>query len=132
MLQAVLDTDVLVCALWTPAGNALAVLELVFSEEIIPCFDELIINEYRAVLSRQRLAFPDRLTEKLLDEIFCRGISLPIYPGKTKLPHEASRKFYDTAKFYGAYLITGNTRHYPKDPMILSPSQFLKKHRINP
>ena len=40
---------------------------------------------------------------------------------------EDDRVFYDIAKIAGAYLITGNLKHYPSKPFILTPSVFLKK-----
>jgi len=39
---------------------------------------------------------------------------------------EDDRKFYDVAKSAEAFLITGNIRHYPKEPFIVSPSGFLE------
>jgi len=38
---------------------------------------------------------------------------------------ETDRKFYDAAKGSGAYLITGNKRHYPIEPVIVTPADFL-------
>jgi hypothetical protein len=41
------------------------------------------------------------------------------------MPDEDDRVFYDTAKTAGAYLIPGNTKHFPQEPFILTPAQFL-------
>jgi predicted nucleic acid-binding protein len=38
---------------------------------------------------------------------------------------EDDRIFYDTAKSAEAYLISGNTKHYPNEPFILTPAAFL-------
>jgi hypothetical protein len=38
---------------------------------------------------------------------------------------ESDRKFFDAAKTCGAVLITGNKKHYPPEPFILSPAEFL-------
>jgi predicted nucleic acid-binding protein len=38
---------------------------------------------------------------------------------------EDDRIFYDTAKNAGAYLVTGNKRHYPDEAFILTPADFL-------
>jgi len=38
---------------------------------------------------------------------------------------ETDRVFYDTAKASGAILITGNIRHYPAMPFIMTPADFL-------
>ena len=126
MLKVVIDTNVLVSALWTPAGNPSAIISLIFSDKIIPCFDQRILNEYKAVLSRPKLAFPEEQVDRFLEEITGRGILVIVGQSKIKLPDETDRKFYDTAKFCHAYLITGNTRHYPKDKQVVNPAQFMK------
>ncbi|MDR2719088.1 MAG: putative toxin-antitoxin system toxin component, PIN family [Treponema sp.] len=127
MLKVVLDTNVLVSALWTPAGNASTIINLVLTDRIIPCFDQRILNEYRAVLSRPRLAFPPGQADELLSEITDWGLSViaDIHPRSVTMTDESDRKFYDTAKFCEAYLITGNARHYPKDPLVINPARFL-------
>ena len=124
MLKVVLDTNVLVSALWSPAGNASTIVNLVLADKIIPCFDQRILNEYKVVLSRPRLAFPVGQVDELLTEITGRGLSVTVYPSAVAMPDEADRKFYDTAKYCEAYLVTGNSRHYPNDPLVISPARF--------
>ena len=125
MLRVVLDTNVLVSALWTPAGNASTIINLILTDKIVPCFNQHILNEYQVVLSRPRLAFPADQINELLSEITNRGLSVIILPSSIRLPDESDRKFLDTTKYCEAYLITGNIKHYPKDPMILTPARFL-------
>ncbi|MCL2042954.1 MAG: putative toxin-antitoxin system toxin component, PIN family [Treponema sp.] len=126
MLRVVLDTNVLVSALWTPAGNASTIIDLILSSKLIPCFDQQIIKEYRAVLSRPRLAFPGNQVDELLEEITGRGLSVTVSPSTVSMSDESDRKFFDAAQYCKAYLITGNIRHYPKDPLAISPAQFLE------
>lgn len=33
--------------------------------------------------------------------------------------------FYEAAKSAKAYLVTGNAKHYPKEPMVVTPQDFL-------
>jgi putative PIN family toxin of toxin-antitoxin system len=126
MLKVVLDTNILVSALWTLVGNASTIINLVFADKIVPCFDQGIINEYRAVLSRPRLAFSEGKVEDLLEEITVRGLFVIPLRSEIKMSDESDRKFFDTAKFCSAYLITGNARHYPKSPLVISPASFLE------
>jgi len=42
------------------------------------------------------------------------------------LSDEDDRCYYDTAKNFGAYLVTGNIKHYPDDPWVLTPAEFVK------
>jgi putative PIN family toxin of toxin-antitoxin system len=40
--------------------------------------------------------------------------------------HQEDKKFYEAAKHCGAYLVTGNLRHFPKEPHAVSPAEFLE------
>jgi len=129
MIKIVLDTNILVSALWTPAGNASAIVNLIFTDKMVPCFDNHIINEYRSVLHRPRLSYSQGQVDKLLKEIIDRGYSVTVTPSVVEMPDESDRKFYDTAVFCSAFLITGNIKHFPKDPLIITPSGFLEKFK---
>jgi hypothetical protein len=37
-------------------------------------------------------------------------------------------KFYDIAKAADAILITGNIKHYPDEPFILTPAAFIQRY----
>ena len=132
MPRVVLDTNILVSALWTPAGNASTIISLVLSDKLVPCFDQRIINEYRAVLSRPRLAFPDNQVEELLVEICGKGLFVVVSPSSVALSDESDRKFFDVAQYCNAYLITGDIKHYPEDPLIINPANFLEVIRNRP
>lgn len=125
MTKVVLDTNILVSALWTPIGNASTIVSLILLDRIIPCFDQFIINEYIDVLKRPRLAFPKGQVNELIKEITERGLIVSVLPSTVSMPDETDRKFYDVAKYCEAYLISGNTKHYPKDPKITNPANFL-------
>ena len=129
MLKIVLDTNILVSALWTPAGNASTIVNLIFSDNLIPCFDQSILDEYKAVLSRPRLTFSQDKVNKLINEITSRGLSVTVPPSTIKLPDETDRKFYDVAKFCEAYLITGNTKHFPNASFITNSANFLQIYK---
>ena len=126
MIKVVLDTNILVSALWTPAGNPSTIVGLLFSNKITPCFDQGILNEYRAVLSRPRLSFSSNRVDELLKAFTSRGISVTVFPSSIKFVDEADRKFYDVASYCEAYLISGNIKHFPKKPFIVTPAEFLK------
>ncbi|AEF80338.1 hypothetical protein [Leadbettera azotonutricia] len=44
---------------------------------------------------------------------------------------ETDRKFYDVARYCGAFLITGNTRYFPQEPQILNPAEFLESYGVS-
>ena len=124
--QVVLDTNILVSSLWTPVGNASAIVELILSGKILPYFDNRIMIEYQTVLMQPKFMFSKDKVSKLLQEIVNRGLSVTIIPSIFSLIDESDRKFYDVAKSVNAYLITGNTKHFPSEDFIMSPRKFLE------
>lgn len=124
---AVIDTNVLVSALWKPAGNASFILSQILNGTIIPCHDYRIIAEYRDVLNRPKFGFSPLLVNMLLDTIIRDGISVTPAPlPDAPVGDEDDRAFYEVAVFCKAPLITGNLKHYPKDPLVTSPAEFCK------
>ena len=89
-MNIVLDTNVLVSAVWSPGRNAGSILNAVFTRRFTPCYDHRILEEYDRVLHY--------------------------------------RKFYEVAKFCHAILITGNGKHYPEEPDILTMSEFCERY----
>jgi uncharacterized protein len=58
VIRAVIDTNVLVSGLLTPAGNEALILLAIHQGLVHPCFSEEILEEYAAVLERRKFAFP--------------------------------------------------------------------------
>ena len=127
MLRAVLDTNILVSGLLTPSGLPARVL-YALRERLFTCFyTHAIIYEYVGVLSRPKFGFVMEETESLINDIRNAGSFLITNPSARPMPDESDRVFYDAAKAAGAYLITGNAKHYPIEPFILSPAEFIKE-----
>jgi putative PIN family toxin of toxin-antitoxin system len=126
MRRIVLDTNVLVSALWTPTGKSAKIIALMPTGEVVPCYNAAIMSEYRIVLNRPKLRFSESQTDKILDEIAKIGFSVVAKISKFPMPDESDRKFHDVAMSCGAFLITGNTKHYPQKQNIMTPSEFLE------
>jgi putative PIN family toxin of toxin-antitoxin system len=124
--KVVLDTNILVSALWTPEGNAAKIIALLPLGKIVPCYNFPILQEYQEVLQRPKLRFSGSKTADLLTTIGQYGLSIVAEPGSVVMADESDRKFYDTAKTAGAVLITGNTRHYPQETFVVTPAEFLQ------
>ena len=131
MRKVVLDTNILVSALWSKKGNPYEIVEMVFSFEITPCYNNEIIEEYYEVLLREKLCFPKNEVLCLLHEITKNGFFADHIESDTLFVDESDRKFYDTAKVNEAILITGNTKHYPNEPFVMTPDFFLKHWRTS-
>ena len=124
-MLAVIDTNVLVSALWKPEGNASLVLSNVISGKIQPCYDDKIIKEYRDVLTRPKFKFSSLQVECLLDIFIQDGLYVipkPLYD--VNFTDDDDRVFYEVAKHCNAPLVSGNLRHFPVDPLVMSLTDF--------
>ena len=126
-IRAVIDTNVLVSALWSGDGKAAEIVKLV-PAVITPYFSKAIIDEYTEVLNRPKFDFATEKKEKLLSLMEEFGESVSPNKSAIPMPDETDRVFYDTAKASGAILITGNKKDYPDEPFIVTPSVFLSKY----
>lgn len=129
---AVVDTNVLVSALLSKKDDAatVQVLSKVISGEIIPVYSNLVAKEYREVLARKKFGFSVDLVEYLISAIEIYGIWVdPIASGIT-LPDIKDLPFYEVVlekqnNNSNTYLVTGNTKHFPKEPYIVTPRELL-------
>jgi putative PIN family toxin of toxin-antitoxin system len=122
----VLDTNVLVSALLTPNGTAAKVLDLVCSGTLLPYYDNRILNEYQSVLFRPKFSFDPESADHLIALLKDLGVPTVAKPFHKPFPDETDRKFYEVAKTAGCYLATGNAKHFPKEPFVVSPAELRK------
>ncbi|MBQ7942121.1 MAG: putative toxin-antitoxin system toxin component, PIN family [Muribaculaceae bacterium] len=125
---AVIDTNVIVSALISSHSNAATVLMLkyVFDGNVIPLFNEEILEEYKEVLKRKKFKLPDYLINTVIETIKSNGIFL----GRTKtteaIPDDKDIVFYEVKlSKEDSFLITGNIKHFPKTPFVVTPSEML-------
>ncbi len=128
-MLVVIDTNILVSALWSKNGGPARILSLIISGDLIPCYDYRILNEYREVLTRPKFKFTSSEIDSLLDWIVDNGRSVVAQPLSIEFTDKADKKFYEVAKFCGASLITGNIKHFPKDTFVLTVSEFLQQYK---
>ena len=126
VIKAVLDTNVLVSSLWTSDGKAAEIIKLI-PRFVIPCYNAQILIEYADVLCRPKFSFSSDKRENLLSGIKNFGVEFLPDESKEAMADEDDRIFYDTAKESGSILFTGNIKHYPNEPFIMTPSDFLLK-----
>jgi putative PIN family toxin of toxin-antitoxin system len=127
-VSVVLDTNILVSAPLSDGPPAL-IVDQVAEERIRPCFDDRILAEYWDVLSRPKFGFSLPQVNYLIHDIVRAGFSIEVsVPSGFSMPDEDDRKFYDVARTAGVVLITGNTKHYPNEPFILTPAAFVQRY----
>ena len=126
---AVIDTNVLVSAAMKPESVPGKVLELVLDGLIIPIFNKAIMKEYRNVLLRPKFAFFEQIVTDILNEMSDRGICVDAERLTVDLPDPKDIVFYEVVmeerKEEDAYLVTGNIRHFPKKPFIVTPREMI-------
>lgn len=127
-MLVVIDTNILVSALWSRNGVPARVLSMIISGTIIPCYDYRILSEYRDVLTRPKFKFSVGEVNALLEWIADNGQSVIAEPLNVDFTDEADKKFYEVAKFCQAKLITGNIKHFPNDEWVLTVSEFLEQN----
>ncbi len=130
-MLVVIDTNILVSALWSKSGVPARVVGLILSGHLIPCYDHRIMLEYRQVLQRPKFRFHPGEINALLDWFKQVGRSVVPTPVDIPFVDEADRKFYEVAKYCGATLITGNLKHFPSEPVVMSVTDFLERNHWN-
>ena len=125
-MKIVIDTNVLVSALWTTNNNHIKILDMIGRGELRPCYDYRILAEYEEVLRRPKFEFAERDIKGLLNRIKSKGVSIIADPIPLTMLDEKDRPFYEVAVCCGAYLITGNTKHFPNVPFVVGSAEFLK------
>jgi putative PIN family toxin of toxin-antitoxin system len=126
MTGVVLDTNVLVSAAWSKDGNCARILSLTAQEILLPYYSQEIFEEYVSILKRPKFSFLSDDIMLLAQLVKDKGCCVTVNRSTVSFSDEDDRKFYDTACFCNARLITGNKKHYPRKVFIVSPAEFLE------
>ncbi len=126
----VIDTNVLVSALLSNKDDSATVqiVGKVFNGQIIPVYSAAIVKEYYEVLSRKKFGFSQDVISYLLTAIEKYGICVEPSPSGIILPDMKDLPFYEVVLEKlddGAYLVSGNIKHFPKEPYIVTPKELL-------
>lgn len=128
---SVIDTNVLVSALlrWDSVPGMVAVESLI--GRITPLLNDEILSEYQEVLRRPKFHFPPSAVEKLLNGIIKRGIFIDASPVEELMPDPNDVVFYEVVmearkSESNAYLVTGNLKHFPVKPFVVTPKEMME------
>ena len=127
---AVIDTNVLVSALISNHADA-ATVQLVsrlINGEIIPVYSDEIMREYREVLGRKKFRFEQNMINYILLAIERYGVVIEPSASGVILPDMKDLPFYEVVmekREEGAYLVTGNLKHFPAQPFIVTAREML-------
>lgn len=122
---AVIDTNVIVSAMIKESSIPAQIVSYAMRGKIVTLLDKEVMLEYREVLSRPKFNLETSNVEKVLNEIEGHGIYLKARKTDQEFTDESDKKFYDLlmalAKKQEAYLVTGNTKHFPDKFFIVAP-----------
>ena len=127
---AVIDTNVIVSALlkWNSVPGV--VLQAVFNGFVIPVYNDEILNEYRNVLNRPKFGFSSELISETISQIESLGVMENALEAVAEaMPDPKDIVFYSIALSHGktaeTHLVTGNVKHFPANPIVVTPRQML-------
>lgn len=128
-IYVVVDTNVLVSALLTAnsSSSTVQIVELLFKGTLVPLYNDTIIEEYTEVLGRKKFNFNPMIVSELLSAFMIVGINTEVTKVEDEFfPDQDDIVFYEVRmSVEDSYLITGNLKHYPKKPFIVSPAQMI-------
>ena len=127
---AVIDTNILVSAMMSRHDDSATVqiVSKMIQGEIIPIYSDEILNEYSEVLYRKKFQFSPELIQYILSAIKLYGMNVMPVSTEEILLDMKDLPFYEVVyakKDDGAYLITGNLKHFPIKPFIVTARQML-------
>ena len=128
MIYAVIDTNVLVSALIT--HNSLSatakVVRLLLEGGFVPLYESNIIEEYQEVLHRSKFKLLPDVADAIISYIKEHGIETSRTAFQELMPDEDDRVFYEVSlSVDDSFLVTGNLKHYPQAPKVISPADFI-------
>ena len=136
MIYAVIDTNVFVSALLSHSSDAATVqiIGAISEGGICPLYNQEIIAEYKDVLRRPKFGFPPQAIEAILNKVMKIGMHTDRVHSSEYFPDADDIVFYEVAlSKENAYLVTGNTKHFPRTPIVVTPAEMveiLKKRHL--
>ena len=128
----VIDTNVLVSALITRKENSptVQILRFLANGNIVPVYSEDIVKEYNEVLRRAKFKLSGSLIINLLKDIMDNGLKITEPAEVTEtMPDPKDIVFYAvtlSAQDKDAFLVTGNGKHFPEKPFVVTPSELVE------
>lgn len=127
MIKAVIDTNVLVSALWTKNTESptYRILIALLQGNFIALYNNEILDEYSEVLSRSKFKFAPEMVRDVIDLIRATGLETFPINSTDEFPDPDDRVFYEVALAEPeTHLVTGNTKHYPSSAIVVTPARF--------
>lgn len=127
----VIDTNVLVSALITRNNNAqtVKILRYLSQNKIVPVYSSDIVKEYHEVLRREKFKLSEEIVSAVIKDIINNGLEVTdIVEVKEEMPDPKDVVFYAvtlTARDKDTLLVTGNGKHFPIRPFVVTPAELI-------
>lgn len=126
----VVDTNVLVSALLSKHDDAstVQVLKALYEDRFTPLYNNEILSEYNDVLHRAKFHFPEATIQATINYFIKYGICVNRLTTDEILPDPKDLVFYEVClakREEDSMLVTGNMKHFPAKPFIVSPNELL-------
>lgn len=128
-VYAVIDTNVLVSAMLTHnlESATTKTIEAIVTGKIMPLYNPEIIEEYEDVLYRKKFDLDNDDVSQMIRFIIQVGINIERTKSNEVLPDPSDAVFYEVAlSKEGSFVVTGNLKHFPKSPIVVTPSEILE------
>ena len=126
---AVIDTNVIVSAMLKPDSVPGTILKFALADIITPLVNDEILREYNNVVRREKFGFDESDIGFVLSNLVEKAIFLDRTKTNDVFVDQKDLVFYEitlTAKSKGtAFLITGNIKHFPREPFVVTPKEML-------
>ena len=126
---AVIDTNIIVSAMLKADSVPSIIIDKALHGNITPILNDKILLEYENVLLRPKFKFNLVVVNTFLKTIKSRAIFSKEAEISETLPDLNDTVFFavlaEIRKYKSAYLVTGNLKHFPSRPYIISPREML-------
>lgn len=127
----VIDTNVIVSALLSKHSDAstVQVINTLLDNKITPIINDEILAEYSNVLHRNKFHFPESTIQATLHYFQKYGIYADRLTTNELLPDPKDLVFYEVCmakREEDSMLVTGNMKHFPAKPFIVTPNELLE------
>lgn len=125
---AVFDTNVMVSSLMSKRIDSptVVLLDYVLDGQIVLLYNDEILEEYKEVLHRSKFEFSEDRINAVLDMV-ATGLNMERTPSGETFPDADDAVFYEVAlSKEGSYVVTGNQKHFPKSPIVVTPAEMLQ------
>ena len=128
-IYAIIDTNVIISALlsYHQDSATVKILDHLYDRTIIPVYNDEILNEYAVVLRRPKFKFSEVTINATLEAIKKGGMRSDRIRTNENLPDPKDVVFYEvTLSVEDSFLVTGNIKHFPKKPFVVTPAEMLQ------